>query len=134
DPPGNYQINYKAILAWIKANCVQATTTDPKPFPPLMRAGNILYYDSIPDDVPASAYDHTQPNNAITDANTRFWKEYIDFTLGVWRDPYGVVQRPIGQDGGAGGPSKGSACSFGPDFVAGTGQSGQDVHISGPDK
>src|SRR5262249_10923613 len=46
-PPGNYVINYKAILAWITANCVQSRATDPKPFPPLLRAGHILFYDQI---------------------------------------------------------------------------------------
>ena len=30
-PSGNYQINYKAILAWINANCVQKTAGDGKP-------------------------------------------------------------------------------------------------------
>ena len=43
-----YLINYSAILDWIK-------NTGPAIFPPQLRAGNILYYDSIPADVPASA-------------------------------------------------------------------------------
>ena len=54
DPSGNYTINYKAILAWIK-------NTGANPFPSQLRSGNILYYDQIPTDVPASAYTHTQP-------------------------------------------------------------------------
>lgn len=45
DPPGNYVINYKAILAWIKQS--------PSSFPSQLRAGNILYYGSIPTDVPS---------------------------------------------------------------------------------
>ena len=49
DPSGNYTINYKNILTWIKSS--------PNVFPPQLRSGNILYYDSIPSDVPASAYD-----------------------------------------------------------------------------
>lgn len=112
DPAGNYQINYQAILAWIKAN--------PKEFPNTLRGGHILYYDAIPDDVPASAYDHTKPNRAIADPNQRFWKEYIDFTIGVWRDPMGNIQRP-------GTPS----CSYGPDFICGTGGAGS-IRISAP--
>jgi hypothetical protein len=114
DPPGNYIINYRAILAWIQS--------PPNRFPPILRAGNILYYDQIPSDVPASAYDHTQVNRNITDPNQRFWKEYIDYTLGVWRDPFGLIQTP-------GHP----ACSIGPDFTCGTSTSGQFVNISGPD-
>ena len=102
DTSVNYHVNYKAILGWIKA-------TGPNPFPPMLRAGRMLYYDSIPTDVPAAAYDHSQPNSNITDPNQRFWKEYIDYCLGVWRDPFGNVQAP-------GNPS----CSYGPDYNWGT--------------
>jgi Flp pilus assembly protein TadG len=110
DPPGNYIINYKAILAAIKSWGV---------FPSQMRAGNILYYSAIPSDVPVTAYDHTQLNSTISNADQRFWKEYIDFTIGVWRDPYGNIQRPGS-----------STCSYGPDFACGDGTS---VSITGPD-
>lgn len=110
-PSGNYQINYKAILAWIKAS--------PCPFPSQLRSGNILYYSSIPTDVPAASYDHTVLNATITNSDQRFWKEYIDFCLGVWRDPTGAIQTP-------GNPS----CSFGPDFACGDGSA---VKITGPD-
>ena len=48
DPPGNYVINYKAILNWIK-------NTGANPFPGQLRSGSILYYSSIPNDVPAAA-------------------------------------------------------------------------------
>ncbi len=103
DPPGNYRINYAAILAWIK-------NTGPNPFPSMLRGGRILYYDAIPDDVPASAYDHSRSNSQISNTNQRFWKEYIDYVLGVWRDPFGNVRQP-------GSP----ACSMGPDFEWGAG-------------
>jgi len=112
NPSGNYIINYAAILNWIQ-------NVSPAVFPPELRAGNILFYSQIPADVPASAYDHTQPNSNITDPNQRFWKEYIDFTLGVWRDPFGNIQTP-------GNPS----CSFGPDFACGD---GTGIKITGPD-
>ena len=36
DPPGNYVINYKAILAWIKS-------TGPNPFPSVLRGGYVNY-------------------------------------------------------------------------------------------
>ena len=111
-PPGNYVINYKAILNWI-------ANLGPNPFPSQMRSGNILYYSSIPTDVPAASYNHTVLNSTITNQDQRFWKEYIDFTLGVWRDPYGNVQIP-----GT------STCSYGPDFACGD---GSGVSISGPD-
>ncbi|HEV3339167.1 MAG TPA: pilus assembly protein TadG-related protein [Pirellulales bacterium] len=114
DPPGNYVINYKAILNWI-------VNTGPSVFPAQLRAGNILYYDQIPTDVPASAYNHSNPNSSIADPNQRFWKEYIDFTIGVWRDPFANIQRP-----GT------SSCSYGPDFAAGPNGTSA-VQITGPD-
>jgi hypothetical protein len=118
DPSGNYVINYKAILAWISANCIQQSPGDGRPFPPVLRAGNIQYYNTVPADVPASAYTWSNANNLITDPNQRFWKEYIDFTLGVWHHSLGGIQRP-------GVPS----CSYGPDFQAGS----APVRITGPD-
>jgi len=112
DPPGNYRINYAAILNWIK-------NTGTNPFPSQLRAGHVLYYSSIPNDVPASAYNHSNPNSQIANPDQRFWKEYIDYVIGVWRDPFGNIQRP-------GNPS----CSYGPDFTAGTGKA---ITVSGPD-
>jgi hypothetical protein len=102
DPAGNYVINYRAILNWIK-------NTGTNPFPSQLRSGYLLFYDQIPTDVPASAYDHTQANSNITDPNQRFWKEYIDWTLGVWRAPTGAVQH-----------TQQPSCSIGPDYVFGT--------------
>jgi Flp pilus assembly protein TadG len=124
NPPGNYVINYRAILSWIRANCVQSNPADPRPFPPVLRAGSILYYDQIPTDVPASAYDHTQKNYQVAwvDQNQRFWKEYIDFVIGVWRDPYGNIQSAASP-----------ACSYGSDFTCGSSTGGQGVVITGPD-
>jgi Flp pilus assembly protein TadG len=107
DPPGNYTINYKAILAWINSA--------PNIFPAELRSGNTLFYSAIPTDVSASAYDHTQPNYNITNADQRFWKEYIDYVIGVWRDPNGNIQHPAHP-----------ACSIGNDYTFGT------VKISAP--
>ncbi len=63
-----YAINYNAILQWIK----QA----PCPFPPVLRSGRIVYYDQIPDTINTSTW-------PPTDLNQRFWKDYIDYVLGV---------------------------------------------------
>jgi len=120
NPQGNYIINYKAILNWIK-------TIGPNPFPSQLRAGNVLYYSSIPSDVPSQAYDPTQPNSNINsvDGGTtdqRFWKEYIDYVIGVWMDPFGNIQTP-------GNPS----CSYGPDFTPGSSTSGSGIQVTGPD-
>jgi Flp pilus assembly protein TadG len=115
NPSGNYIINYAAILNWI-------ANTGPNPFPPMLRAGNVLYYSSIPTDVPSSAYTWSNSNSQISDPSQRFWKEYIDFVIGVWQDPYGNLQAP-------GNPT----CSYGPDFTAGSSTSGANVSITGPD-
>jgi Flp pilus assembly protein TadG len=111
-----YKINYKEILYWIQ-------NVGPNPFPASMGAGQITYYTAIPSDVPAAAYDHDQPNSNITNADQRFWKEYIDFTIGVWLDPFGNIN-------GAGSPNNTTfqypsqqgipSCSYGPDFQWGT--------------
>ncbi|HZT80786.1 MAG TPA: pilus assembly protein TadG-related protein, partial [Gemmataceae bacterium] len=122
----NYVINYAAILKWIK-------TCPNNPFPPQLRAGNILFYDQIPDDVPASAYNYgatSNPNAQITDPNQRFWKEYIDYALGVWTDPYATPSSITGSNRSSGSthiqrPGN-PACSIGPDFTWGT------VQISAP--
>ena len=104
DPAGNYVINYKAILYWIK-------NLGSNPFPSVLRSGNVQIYGSIPDDVggspvgPTGPYDHTQANSNISDPDKRFWKEYIDWVLGVWRDPTGSIQHTFT-----------STCSVGPDF------------------
>jgi hypothetical protein len=111
DPAGNYQINYKAILAWITSTSGPGNVN---PFPSQLRSGNVLFYDSIPTDVPASAYDHTQDNSAITDPNQRFWKEYIDYVLGVWRAPTGAIQH-----------TQQPSCSIGPDFMYAPGTTNQ---------
>ncbi len=68
--PGNatYGINYTAILQFIKA-------TGPNPFPSRMQSGRILYYDQIPNSISA-----TFPP---ADLNERFWKDYIDYCLGL---------------------------------------------------
>jgi hypothetical protein len=117
-----YVINYKNILKWIKDECVQSSSTDPKPFPAKLRAGRILFYDAIPDDVPAAAYDHATNNANIAWANQnqRFWKEYIDYTLGVWRDPYGSIRKP-----------NSPSCSLGGDYTSGSATSGTDLYIYG---
>ncbi len=58
-----YRVNYRAVLAWLKSG--------PLTLPPNLRAGRILYYSSIPNDV-----------DDLTDLDKRFWRDYIDFVLG----------------------------------------------------
>jgi Flp pilus assembly protein TadG len=63
----NSQINYSAVLRWIKS--------PPMALPPNLRAGRVLYYSSIPNDV---------DTNTGTDDERRdkaFWRRYIDYVL-----------------------------------------------------
>ena len=114
NPEGNYVINYKAILAWI--------ISSPTIFPAQLRSGNTLFYSAIPTDVPASAYDHTQPNYNITNQDQRFWKEYIDWVCGVWKDPDGNTWAP-----------QNPTCSIGPDYTFGTISISSSAALTGND-
>jgi hypothetical protein len=64
-----YEIDYDAILSWLKR-------TGPNLFPSRLRAGRIVYYDAIPDHIDTGSF-------PPSDRNQRFWKEYIDYVLGV---------------------------------------------------
>jgi hypothetical protein len=66
---GNYNVNYAAVLKWIK--------TGPQVLPPNLRAGRVLYYSSIPDDV------NTATGTAQQQLDKVFWQNYIDFVLGA---------------------------------------------------
>jgi Putative Flp pilus-assembly TadE/G-like len=101
---GGYQVNYNAILNWIK-------NTGPNPFPSTLIAGGITYYSAIPTTIPSSAYNFANANSAITNSDQRFWKEYIDYCLGNWLDPFGNVQTP-----------NNPTMSYGPDLAWGTTQ------------
>ena len=64
--PGANQINYRAVLAWIKQ--------PPMCLPPNLRAGRVVYYTSIPDDVNVTG-------TTDVDKDKTFWKYYIDYVL-----------------------------------------------------
>jgi Flp pilus assembly protein TadG len=102
DSAGNdhYRINYNAILNWIK-------NVGPCPFPPQLRAGGVLYYDSIPSAIDNSSF-------PPTDANQRFWKEYIDEVLGV-QQTGGTASSPVYS-------VVTQYCGYGADFAWGTTQ------------
>jgi len=63
-----WRINYPAVLKWIKCG--------PQTLPPNLRAGRILYYSSIPDDV------DTTIGTAQQKLDKAFWKNYIDYVIG----------------------------------------------------
>ena len=64
-----YQIDYAAILNFIK-------NVGPSVFPSQLQSGRILYYSSIPSTIDTSVW-------PPADLNQRFWKDYIDYVLGV---------------------------------------------------
>ena len=75
-----YKINYRAILEWIR-------NSGPNPFPNQLWSGRICYYDAIPNPSDSSInsrwwnFDPLNPSG-LSD-NERFWKDYIDFVLGL---------------------------------------------------
>ncbi len=75
--PGYYRINYAAVIAWLKSG--------PKTLPTNLRAGRILYYSTMPNDV---------TNSAAGDANDKmFLRHYIHYVLGV--DEFDSANAPL---------------------------------------
>ncbi|MFO0935636.1 MAG: pilus assembly protein TadG-related protein [Gemmataceae bacterium] len=66
--PFGLRVNYPAVLKWIKSG--------PQVLPPNLRAGRILYYSSIPNDVDTST---GTPEEVL---DKMFWKYYIDYVTG----------------------------------------------------
>lgn len=101
-PSGStYAIDYAAILNFIK-------NVGPNPFPSQLRSGRILYYDSIPDTISTSSF-------PPSDMNQRFWKDYIDYCLGLVQTSssgWTVISGGTGSNSGAAG--------YGQDFSWGT--------------
>jgi hypothetical protein len=65
--PGFYEINYAAVIAWLKRGPVTIPTN--------LRSGRILYYSSMPNDL---------TTGATGDANDKmFLRHYIHYVLGV---------------------------------------------------
>ena len=78
-----YQVNYTAVLKWIKSG--------PQVLPPNLRAGRVLYYSSIPDDV------NTGSGSTQQKLDKAFWKNYIDYVLGAgYYAYYGYVYNYYG--------------------------------------
>jgi Flp pilus assembly protein TadG len=66
---GNFAVNYNAILNFI-------LNVGPSVFPSQLQSGRIVYYTQIPTSISTSAW-------PPADLNQRFWKEYIDYVVGV---------------------------------------------------
>ena len=70
-----YKIDYRAIFSWL--------TRSPNPFPSQMQAGRILYYSAMPNSADVNLNTRFWTQFPLTDTNERFWKEYIDYVLGL---------------------------------------------------
>ncbi len=66
---GGYTINYTAILNFIK-------NLGPNAFPSQLQSGRIVYYSAIPTSISTGSW-------PPSDLSQRFWKDYIDYCLGV---------------------------------------------------
>ncbi|MCI0455361.1 MAG: Tad domain-containing protein [Gemmataceae bacterium] len=70
-----YHINYAAVLKWLQES--------PAHFPSQIRAGRIKYYDALPDHTDTTLNNRWWTTQTLNNLNERFWREYIDFVLGV---------------------------------------------------
>lgn len=70
-----YRINYAAIFNWLKSN--------PQMFPSQMTSGRINYYSSIPDPTDTTLNNRFWTTFPLTNLSERFWKDYVDFVLGL---------------------------------------------------
>jgi hypothetical protein len=64
-----FVVDYPAVLKWIKSG--------PQVLPPNLRAGKVVYYTSIPDDVT------TTTGTTEVKLDKVFWKNYIDYVIGM---------------------------------------------------
>lgn len=71
-----YRINYAAIINWLK-------NETPTHFPTQLRAGRICYYSAFPDPTDTTLNNRFWTTDPLTNVNERFWRDYIDFVLGV---------------------------------------------------
>jgi hypothetical protein len=73
------QVNYPAILRWLRS--------PPMTLPPNLRSGRVVYYTSIPTNLTISGSDSTDLQR-----DKLFWREYIDYVLGLNSTGSGQVQ------------------------------------------
>ena len=69
---GKAKVNYPAVLKWLKS--------PPMTLPPNLRAGRVVYYTSIPDDVDGGS-------------DGAFWRAYIDYVLNPPTNDSSINQR-----------------------------------------
>jgi hypothetical protein len=103
-----YKINYQAILKWL-------FTEGPNPFPPRLRGGRIVYYDVVPDHNDNGLNSRWWNTFPLTDYNERFWKEYIDYALGLRQTGSNTWDVPSTPN-----PNIARYCGYGDDFTWGT--------------
>jgi len=72
-----YCVNYAAIFHWLR-------NQNPKHFPASMTSGRINYYSKIPDPTGDNNFNNRfWTQSPMTDLSERFWKDYVDFMLGL---------------------------------------------------
>lgn len=77
--PGYYRINYEAIIAWLRSPLL------PQVLPTNLRAGRILYYSTMPDDLYVGSTGNTEDKT--------FLRNYIHFVLGI--PQFNATQAPV---------------------------------------
>ena len=101
-----YRINYAAIFNWLKSNPVH--------FPSAMTSGRINFYSSIPDGTDTTLNSRFWTANPLPDLSERFWKDYVDFVLGLQGTGSGTYTNTNSGAGGSNVPL--TACIGNGDF------------------
>ena len=105
-----YQINYTNILTFIINSGI---------FPSKLQSGKIVYYTSIPTSISTSTW-------PPSDLNQRFWKDYIDYVLGVAQTASGANGYTVISNGGSG------LTGYGEDLTWGTSKITAFKSLTGP--
>jgi hypothetical protein len=91
-----YYINYAAILYWLKNTGVSGRVN---PFPGSLWCGYISYYTSIPDPTDATLNNRFWTSSSLSNLDEQFWKDYIDFVLGLQGTGANTYNQVIGMIG-----------------------------------
>jgi hypothetical protein len=91
-----YCINYAAILYWLQNT---GTTGAINPFPSSLWCGYVSYYTALPNATDPALNNRFWTTSPLSNLNEQYWKDYIDFVLGLQGTGAGTYNQLIGMIG-----------------------------------